>query len=689
MNLTKLNRKIYQTEVNGETLTLEISELAGKANAAVLGRWGETAVLVTVVMSQKEVDLDYFPLVVDYEERFYAAGKILGSRFIRREGRPSDEAILSSRLIDRTIRPLFDQRFRREVHVTVTVLAYDEKNDPDLVALLATSTALGISEIPWQGPVAGVKINGAFFAGPEDLINMIEFEGNEVSEEELGEIFKEAQKEIKRLVHFQKKIIEEIGKEKIKIDFEEVDQKIKEEVFNFLKNKIDEALKNKTLDQLKEEFFQKFSQFENLQPKTLNHLFDQFLDDYLHEQILNYEKRPDGRKLDEIRPIYAEVGLFKRTHGSAIFIRGDTQILAVTTLAPPNAEQIIETVEFSGFKRFLLHYNFPAFSTGEIGRSKGPGRREIGHGALAAKALNPVIPPKEEFPYTLRVVAETLSSNGSTSMASVCAGCLSLMDAGVPIKKHVAGISIGLVVDKNNLKKFKLLTDIQGPEDHHGDMDFKVAGTEKGVTAIQMDVKIRGITLEIFEKALIKAKEARLKIIDYLKKVLPGPRSEISPFAPKVLSLTIPKEKIGELIGPGGRTIHGILAQSENQVTIDIEENGQIYVSGQDLDLVKRAYEAIKNVTRDFQVGEVVEGKVTKILDFGAIVDLGGKDGMIHISELKNGYVKKVEDVVKLGQPVKVKIIRIEPDGKIALSLKELENVSKSPFRKKINRPRR
>ncbi len=689
MNLTKLNRKIYQTEVNGETLTLEISELAGKANAAVLGRWGETAVLVTVVMSQKEVDLDYFPLVVDYEERFYAAGKILGSRFIRREGRPSDEAILSSRLIDRTIRPLFDQRFRREVHVTVTVLAYDEKNDPDLVALLATSTALGISEIPWQGPVAGVKINGAFFAGPEDLINMIEFEGNEVSEEELGEIFKEAQKEIKRLVHFQKKIIEEIGKEKIKIDFEEVDQKIKEEVFNFLKNKIDEALKNKTLDQLKEEFFQKFSQFENLQPKTLNHLFDQFLDDYLHEQILNYEKRPDGRKLDEIRLIYAEVGLFKRTHGSAIFIRGDTQILAVTTLAPPNAEQIIETVEFSGFKRFLLHYNFPAFSTGEIGRSKGPGRREIGHGALAAKALNPVIPPKEEFPYTLRVVAETLSSNGSTSMASVCAGCLSLMDAGVPIKKHVAGISIGLVVDKNNLKKFKLLTDIQGPEDHHGDMDFKVAGTEKGVTAIQMDVKIRGITLEIFEKALIKAKEARLKIIDYLKKVLPGPRSEISPFAPKVLSLTIPKEKIGELIGPGGRTIHGILAQSENQVTIDIEENGQIYVSGQDLDLVKRAYEAIKNVTRDFQVGEVVEGKVTKILDFGAIVDLGGKDGMIHISELKNGYVKKVEDVVKLGQPVKVKIIRIEPDGKIALSLKELENVSKSPFRKKINRPRR
>jgi len=677
--IKELKRKIYNTELFGQPLVLEISELAGKANAAVLGRYGETVVLATVVMGEREADTDYFPLTVDYEERFYAAGKIMGSRFVRREGRPSDEATLSARLVDRTIRPLFDERLRREVQVTITVLAYDEKNDPDIIALLATSVALSISDIPWNGPVAGVKLENAFFAGPEDLINMIEFEGNEVLEKELVELFKTAQKEIKRLVDFQKPIIQELGKEKISIEAKEIDPEIKNLVEDFIKDKIEKAIKNKTLDDLKTSLFEYLQEY-NQQGKNLavvNQFFDELVDDYIHKQILEKEKRPDDRKLDEIRPLYAEVGLFKRTHGSALFIRGETQILAVTTLAPPSAEQLVETVEFSGHKRFLLHYNFPSFSAGEVGRSRTPGRREIGHGALAAKALNALIPPKDEFPYTIRVVAETLSSNGSTSMASVCAACLSLMDAGVPIKKHVAGISIGLALDQNDktYKTYKLLTDIQGPEDHHGDMDFKVAGTKEGVTAIQMDVKIRGINVDIFEKALERAKKARLEILDFMKSVLEAPRQHVSPYAPTIFSLTIPKEKIGELIGPGGRNINSIIAASLNQVTIDIEDDGKIYIAGLDAELVERAYKTIKESMREFQVGEIVEGKVVKLFDFGAVVDLGnGKDGMIHISELKNGYVKRIEDVVKIGDIVKAKIIRIDPDGRIGLSLKALDN---------------
>ncbi len=677
MKKLDLNKKIYQFEFNNQPIMFEFSDLAGKANAAVIARYGETAVLVTVVMSKEEVNSDYFPLVVDYEERFYAAGKIMGSRFIRREGRPSDEAILSSRLIDRTIRPLFDKRLRREVQVTITVLAYDEKNDPDFIALLATSLALSVSDIPWQGPVAGVRLENAFFAGPEEVINMIEFEGNEVKEEKLEELFKKAQEEIKKLIDFQKTIINEISKKKQEISLKEIDEGFKLKVKEFLKDKLEIYLKEKKIDELNfllKEFLKQENEIsENLVMVDL--LFDEVLDEYVKEQILLFEKRPDGRKLDEIRPLYAEVGLFERTHGSGLFVRGETQILAVVTLAPPSAEQLIETVEFSGHKRFLLHYNFPAFSTGEIGRSKSLGRREIGHGALAAKALNPLIPKKEDFPYTIRIVAETLSSNGSTSMASVCAGSLALMDAGVPIKKHVAGIALGLVVDRKDINHFKILTDIQGPEDHHGDMDFKVAGTDEGVTAIQLDVKIRGINLAIFKEALKQAKKARLEILGLLNKTISKPREKISPYAPTILTLTIPKEKIGELIGPGGKNINSILTASENQVTIDIEEDGRVYLSGLNPELVKRAYDLVKESVRDFEVGEIVEGRVVKILDFGAIVDLGGnQSGMIHISDLKDSYVKKVEDVVKLGDLVRVKIIRIEPGGRIALSLKALEN---------------
>jgi len=676
----ELKRKIYNIELFGQPLSLEISELASKANSAVLGRYGDTVVLVAVVMSEREAETDYFPLTVDYEERFYAAGKIMGSRFIRREGRPSDEAILSARLVDRAIRPLFNHNLKREVQITITVLAYDEKNDPDIIALLATSTALGISDIPWDGPVAGVKLENAFFAGTEDLINMIEFEGEEVLEKDLVNLFEVAQKEIKKLVDFQKLIIQELGREKINIEVSDINPEIKNLIENFVKDKLGEAIRNKTLNDLKNSLFKYLA--ENFkEEKTLkiaNSFFDELVDNYLHSQILEKEQRPDGRKLDEIRSLYAEVGLFKRTHGSALFIRGETQILAVTTLAPPSAEQLVETVEFSGHKRFLLHYNFPSFSSGEIGRLKTPGRREIGHGALAAKALNALIPSKDEFPYTIRVVAETLSSNGSTSMASVCAASLALMDAGVPIKKHVAGIAIGLILDQNDktYKTYKLLTDIQGPEDHHGDMDFKVAGTVDGVTAIQMDVKIKGITIDIFKEALERAKKARLEILDFMNTVLDTPRKSISPYAPTVFSLTIPKEKIGELIGPGGRNINNIIAASLNQVTIDIESDGKVYVSGLNNELVERAYKAIKESMKEFQIGEVVEGKVIKLFDFGAIVDLGsGKDGMIHISELKNGYVRKIEEVVKVGDIVKAKIIKIDPvDGRISLSMKALDN---------------
>lgn len=676
----KIERKIYQTEINNEPVIFEISELASKANAAVLGKYNDTVVLVTAVLSDKDSDLDYFPLTVEYEERFYAAGKILGSRFIRREGRPSDEAILSGRLIDRAIRPLFDKRLKKEVQITVTVLAYDEKSDPDIIALLSTSLALAISEIPWAGPIGCFKKEGLFLAGPENLVNMIEFEGKEYKEEKLVELFKEGQKEINRLISFQKEIVKEIGKEKIKIEKTPEEDFLRKEINDFIKDKIENALENKKLDELLEDVLSYLKEKEiELNKGLVNFVFNDIVDEFFKKQILELERRPDGRKLDEIRPIYGEVGLFKRTHGSGLFIRGETQILAITTLASPSAEQLIETVEFSGYKRFLLHYNFPSFSTGEIGRNRGPGRREIGHGALAAKALNSLIPDKSEFPYTIRVVAETLSSNGSTSMASVCAGCLSLMDAGVPIKKHVAGISIGLVLDENNLNNFKLLTDIQGPEDHHGGMDFKVAGTEDGVTAIQMDVKVRGITKEIFEKGLQQAKKARLEIISLLKEIIKEPRKEISPYAPVILFLTIKKERIGELIGPGGKNINSFLALGLNEVSIDIDPDGTVYISGLNRELVNKVYQAILAFLKEYEVGEIVEGKVIKILDFGAIVELpNGKDAMIHISELKNDYVKKVDEVVKLGEIVKAKIIRIEEDGRIALSLKALENNNKN-----------
>lgn len=695
-----IERKTFSTEVGGKTLTLEISSLAEQTNAAILGHYGKTSVLTTVVMSDKDAAVDYMPLKVDYEEKFYAAGKVIGSRFIRREGRPSEDAILTGRLVDRTIRPLFDSRLRREVQVVVTVLQYDEENDPDFVGLLTTSTALSISDVPWQGPVGGVrvaKIGGefeinptnsdlqkseclfeAFTSGPKGFINMIELSGKEAREEDVLRAFLIAQGEIDRVIEFQEAIIKEIGKPKAQVALSEVDAELRTAAQKFLEPRLKEAVYQK----LKKEYAVKMAAIreaylthlkEGMPEKDLRaaeFLFDEAVGQLVHKNVLYGEARPDGRRLDEIRSLKAEIGIFTRTHGSAVFLRGNTQALAVATLAPPGAEQFIETMELTGRRRFLLHYNFPPYSVHEIGSFRGPGRREIGHGALAEKALRPLIPEKDAFPYTIRVVSEILSSNGSSSMATVSAASMALMDAGVPMKKAAAGIAMGLMMSER--QEYKILTDIQGPEDHHGDMDFKVAGTRDGVTAIQLDVKLRGLTIPMIEEVLGRAKKARLEILDFTDTVIAQPRPEISSYAPAITVLKINPEKIGLVIGPGGKMINGLIRKYE-LTSIDIEEDGSVYVAGPVLEKVHEVVKEIETLTREFKVGDVVEGEVVRLLDFGAIVDLGGgQDGMVHVSELKNGYVKNVADVVQVGSFVRARVIRVDPDGKIGLSLKQL-----------------
>lgn len=682
-----LNKQIFQTEFDGKNLILEISKLGQQTNAAVLGKYGDTAVLVTAVMGKNDQTANYLPLVVDYEEKFYAAGKIIGSRFIRREGRPSDEAIISGRLIDRAIRPLFEQRIRRPIQIVIAVLAYDGVNDPDFIALLAASTALSVSDIPWGGPVAGYRINGeqpkvdAFFAGAEEKINMIELGAAEISPEKTLELFETSRQKIKELIDFQKKIIKAVGKEKIQLALAEPPAEIKKKILDFIGDRLEPALY-----QNRDSKNQRQNALENLRAEVLNHLaaekenqrwvegiFEEEIDRLTRRNILSEGKRPDGRRTDEVRPLYAETGIFTRTHGSALFVRGETQALSITTLAAPGAEQLVETMEFSGSKRFMHHYNFPSFSVGEVGSSRSPGRREIGHGLLAEKALKYLIPSVEEFPYTIRVVSEILSSNGSSSMASVCASSLSLMDAGVPLKKPVAGIAMGLMAGADDA--YKILTDIQGPEDHYGDMDLKAAGTRDGLTAIQMDVKNDGINGEIFEKILKQARQAHNEILDLMGQSLSEPKPQISPYAPAVLTLQIKPEKIGGVIGAGGRVIQGIIQMSGGQTTIDVEPDGKIFIASPDQSQAQVALAQIQAIIKEYRVGEIVEGEVIKILDFGAIVDLGGgQDGMIHISELKDGYAKQVEDVVHLGDRVKVKVIRADADGKIGLSLRGAGN---------------
>src|SRR3989344_1005921 len=696
----ELERKKFELELAGRPFLIEASKLGEQANAAVIGKYGDTAVLVTVVMEGEDRDIDYMPLTVDYEERFYAAGKVLGSRFVRREGRPSDEAVLSGRLVDRAVRPLFDHRLRRDMQLVVTILSYDEENDPDFVALNTASAAILISDIPWNGPVAGVKlakIDGrmvinpklselnsgkvefeTFVAASKGKINMIELCGNDAKENEVIEAFKLAEKEISKVLAFEERIAKEIGRNKKEVKFGEVSTELKQAVSAFLKDKLQGAIyvKSKTerqgnINELKNNLvlsLKKSGQTES-DLVAAGHLFDEAVDEMVHEKILNENLRPDGRAMDEVRDLYSEVGILARTHGSSLFIRGNTQALAVVTLAPPGSEQLSETMEQSSKKRFMLHYNFPPYSVGETGRLGMPGRREIGHGALAEKAVRPLIPSKEDFPYTIRVVSEILSSNGSSSMATVCASTMALMDAGVPIKKPAAGIAMGLMSDKSG--NYKVLTDIQGPEDHHGDMDLKVAGTRDGVNAIQMDVKIEGVTFEMLEKSLEQAKRARLHILDSIMKTIDKPRGEMSNFAPRVLTININPEKIGEVIGPGGKMINGIIART-GAISIDIEQTGIVYVSGTK-QAAEAAMEEVKSIIKEFEVGEIVEGPVIKLLDFGAIVDLGGaRDGMIHISEIKDGFVEKITDVIKLGEVVKAKVIKSE-GGKIGLSIKQLD----------------
>ncbi|HZX00777.1 MAG TPA: polyribonucleotide nucleotidyltransferase [Candidatus Paceibacterota bacterium] len=694
----ELQRKSFETEVGGKILKLEVSKIAEQAASAVIGKYGDTTVLATVVVGGEDRDIDYMPLSVNYEERFYAVGKILGSRFLRREGKPSDEAILSGRLVDRAIRPLFDNRTRRDIQVIVTILSFDEEHDPDLLALNAASAAIFSSNIPWKGPVGGVKvakIDGqlvinpklselakgkvefeTFVAGSRGKINMIELSGDDAKESEIMEAFKLASKEIDKILDFQEKLQKEVGSKKIDINLKEPPADLKKAVGDFLSGKLEKAIyvKGKTereanLTEVKEALktYLKESGVIEADQATVNYLFEGAVDIMVHEKILKEDLRPDSRKLDEVRELYGETNLLPRTHGSALFVRGNTQALGVVTLAAPGSEQLIETMEQSGNKRFMLHYNFPPYSVGETGRVGTPDRREIGHGALAEKAVSPLIPNKENFPYTIRVVSEVLSSNGSSSMATVCASVMALMDAGVPIKKPAAGIAMGLMIGEEG---YKVLTDIQGPEDHYGDMDLKIAGTREGVNAIQMDVKIDGVSFEILEKSFEQARQARLHILDFIDSVIKSPKAELSEYAPRVLTLNIDPEKIGEVIGPGGKIINNIVART-GAISINIEQTGLVYIAGSK-ESAAAALAEVKNIVKKFEIGEIIEGPIIKILDFGAIVDLGGgRDGMIHVSELRNGFVEKVTDIVKLGEVVKAKVIKTD-NGKIGLSIKQL-----------------
>lgn len=699
-----LDRKQFKKEVGGEDLIIEVSKIAEQANGAVIASYGDTTVLATAVMEDKDVELPYMPLRVDYEEKFYSIGKIPGG-FFKREGRPSNNAILSGRLIDHAIRPLFDKRIRRPIQITATILSYDGEHDLDFVALNAVSVALGISDIPWNGPIAGVdvaRVEGSvvinptkslleekkaefssFFSGTvpdggaDSHINMIEFAGDNADEGHIVDAAREAMRVINELNSFQADIIKKIGKPKVEIKFDEASAEFLKEMKSFLDGKLEDAVyvkeKTERVDKvsdvkiaLKEHLTEKFED----ELGFIEMLFEKELDDLVHKNVLTSDRRADGRALDEVRELYAETGLLPRTHGSGFFLRGGTQALGVVTLGPPGAQQLIETIEHFGKERFLMHYNFPPFSVGEARSFRGPGRRDIGHGALAEKAIRPLIPGKDEFPYTIRVVSEILASNGSSSMATVSAASLSLMDAGVPIKASAAGIAIGLITGPDGT--YKILTDIQGPEDHYGDMDLKVAGTRDGVNAIQMDVKIQGITIDILGEALEAAKKARLHILDATDKVLHKPREELSKYAPHILSVTIDPSKIGEVIGPGGKIINGIIEDTGAE-SIDIDDDGTVFITAASKEAAQAALYEVTAIVKDLEIGETIEGKVIKLLEFGAIVEFpGGKSGLVHVSELKDEFVKDVSSVLNEGDTVKVKVLKIE-NGKTSLSLKQAE----------------
>jgi len=702
----------FQIEIGGRELSVEISNLAEQASGSCFVRYGDTKVLATVVMSKYErEEEDFFPLTVDYEERYYAAGKILGSRYIRRESRPSDEAIITSRLIDRAIRPRFPENLKRETQVIVTCLSWDRENDPDIIGLIAASTALSISEIPWSGPIVVVRIGrlkndemiinptyeqrersdlDLVLAGVEKegdiLINMIEAEAAEIPEEVILKAVDFARPYLKKIINFQNQIIKEVAKEKIKIETPPQNLELEKEIKEFLGlwpvgpgpegARLEKAIfqprkteRAEDISALKEELIY---YIEGKYPgmgkgKYARDFFEKEIERLVHENIILKERRPDGRKLDELREISCQAGVLPRTHGSGLFCRGQTKALSILTLGTPGDVKLLQGMEIIGKKRFMHHYNFPPYSTGEVKPIRGPGRRDIGHGMLVEKALLSLIPSFEEFLYTIRIVSEILSSNGSTSMASVSSSSLALMDAGVPIKNPAAGIALGLMKDKEG--NYKILTDIQGPEDRHGDMDFKIAGTKNGVTAIQMDVKIEGISEKILREALEQGKKARIQILEKIKEVLEKPRPELSPFAPRILTIQINPEKIREVIGPGGKVINEIIA--ECGVSIDVEETGKIFVTAEKEEAAKKAIAWIKNITREIKVGEIFQGKVKRILDFGAFVEiLPGQEGLLHISQISPLRVKRVEDFFRVGDIISVKVISIDEQGRINLSIK-------------------
>jgi len=691
--------KTYTHAIGGKTFTIELNNWAEQANGSVLVRLGDTTVLATATMNPTPREGgDFFPLTVDYEEKFYATGKILGSRFVKRESRPSDEAILTARLIDRSIRPRFNLRMRNEVQVVTTILSFDSENDPDMPALLAASLALSLSDIPWQGPIGGIRVGekkgelvlnptyeerqeaklDVALTGTKEHINMIETGAEEISEERFAETLEWGFPFVKEFIAFQEEIIKENPPTKTTVPLLESPEEFHALIKKEFSSKIEDAVYQKdekntrgAIAAVKKEWLTRAQETnpELFQKNATEILFDEEINEIVHRRIIEKGERPDGRKVDEIRPLHAQVSVLPRIHGSGLFMRGETHALSILTLGAPGDEQIIEGMEIRTKKRFLHHYNFPPYSTGETKPMRGPGRREIGHGALVGKALLPVIPSKEEFPYTIRIVSEILSSNGSTSMASVCGSTLALMDGGVPIKKPVAGAAMGLMVNERG--KYKVLTDLQGQEDHHGDMDFKVAGTRDGITAVQLDVKIEGLTLSMVRDILTQAHQARMRILDLIQSVLPEPRSELSPWAPRVNFLKINPEKIGALIGPGGKVINDIIAQTGTQ--IDIEDDGTVFITSDNEDGMKKALSLVKQVTKEIKPGELLEGKVVRILDFGAMVEVGPRqDGLIHISELAPWHVEKVTDILNLGDVVPVKVKNIDEQGRINLSLKDV-----------------
>ena len=693
-------KKVFSYNWGGRQLTVEIGQLAKQANGAVLVRYGDTVVLTAAVGTKQAKDTDFFPLTVNYEEKMYAAGKIPGG-FIKREGRPSEHATLTARLIDRPIRPMFAEGFRNEVQITNTVMSVDPNCPPEMAAMFGSSLALCISDIPFDGPIAGVdvgRVNGEYVinptteqkensdielsvAGTATAINMVESSAKEVSEEDMLGALLFGHEEIKKLVAFQEEIVREVGKEKMEVTLLSFDADIEAQVKDLFSQAMIHAIQTEeklareaNIEKVKETAIEHFEAVleDNDEKagllKQVSQLVDNLEKDEVRRLITEEKVRPDGRKIDEIRPLSSEIDLLPRVHGSGLFTRGQTQALTSATLAPLGEYQVIDGLGIEEGKRFIHHYNFPQFSVGSVGRAGSPGRREIGHGALGERALKQVIPSPEDFPYTIRLVSEVLESNGSSSQASICAGTLALMAAGVPIKAPVAGIAMGLISDGTN---YTVLTDIQGLEDHLGDMDFKVAGTKDGITALQMDIKIQGITEQILREALTQAKKARFEILEELTSTIAEPRKELSPYAPKIEMISIHPDKIKVVIGRGGETINAII--DETGVKIDIDQEGHVSIASTDAAMIQRAKEIIEDLTREIEVGQVYEGTVRRIEKFGAFVEIAkGKDGLVHISELAHERVGKVEDVLALGDKVTVKVIEIDGQGRINLSRKAL-----------------